>query len=97
MNFEAYHGVTAAQHQANFNNLSKQGYRMISLSVYGDASSPVIRSGLGSAWRSRMGSRARYQCRGISNFLQHLDGQGVRSRPGLGHRPILECRLRGGL
>jgi len=34
--FQAYHGVTGAQHQANFNNLSAQGYRMISLSVYGD-------------------------------------------------------------
>jgi hypothetical protein len=33
--FEAYHGVTGAQHQANFNDLSAQGYRMISLSVYG--------------------------------------------------------------
>src|SRR5262245_25193323 len=34
--FQAYHGVTAAQHQANFNAFSAQGYRMISLSVYGD-------------------------------------------------------------
>ena len=32
--FEAYHGVTAAQHQANFDRLFAQGYRMISLSVY---------------------------------------------------------------
>jgi Bacterial tandem repeat domain 1/Beta-lactamase len=36
--FEAYHGVTGAQHQSNFNHLSAQGYRMISLSVYGDPS-----------------------------------------------------------
>jgi CubicO group peptidase (beta-lactamase class C family) len=36
MAFQAYHGVTGAQHQTNFNNLSAQGYRMISLSVYGD-------------------------------------------------------------
>jgi len=36
--FEAYHGVNAAQHQSNFNHLSAQGYRMISLSVYGDPS-----------------------------------------------------------
>lgn len=36
--FEAYHGVPAAQHQGNFNHLSAQGYRMISLSVYGDPS-----------------------------------------------------------
>lgn len=36
--FEAYHGVNGTQHQTNFNNLSAQGYRMISLSVYGDPS-----------------------------------------------------------
>ena len=36
MTFQAYHGVTGAQHQTNFNNLSAHGYRMISLSVYGD-------------------------------------------------------------
>jgi Bacterial tandem repeat domain 1 len=41
MNFQAYHGVDAAQHQAKFNTLSAQGYRMISLSVYGDAGSPL--------------------------------------------------------
>ena len=34
--FQAYHGVTAAQHQTRFNTLSAQGFRMISLSVYGD-------------------------------------------------------------
>jgi CubicO group peptidase (beta-lactamase class C family) len=36
--FQAYHGVTGAQHQTNFNSLSAQGFRMISLSVYGDPS-----------------------------------------------------------
>jgi CubicO group peptidase (beta-lactamase class C family) len=36
MAFQAYHGVTGAQHQTNFNNLSAHGYRIISLSVYGD-------------------------------------------------------------
>ncbi len=34
--FQAYHGVTGAQHQTNFNNLTAQGFRLISLSVYGD-------------------------------------------------------------
>lgn len=38
--FAAYHGVTSAQHQTNFNNYSKSGFRMISLSVYGSSSSP---------------------------------------------------------
>ena len=52
--FEAYHGVTGAQHQAKVNSLSAQGFRMISLSVYGDPSDAryaavwVQRSG--SAW-----------------------------------------------
>ncbi len=41
MIFEAYHGVTGAQHQTNFNKWSAQGYRMISLSVYGDPGDPL--------------------------------------------------------
>jgi CubicO group peptidase (beta-lactamase class C family) len=51
---EAYHGVTGAQHQSNFNRLSRLGYRLISLSVYGDPRDPryaavwVQRSG--AAW-----------------------------------------------
>jgi CubicO group peptidase (beta-lactamase class C family) len=35
----AYHNVSSATHQSNFNSLSKAGYRPISLSVYGTASS----------------------------------------------------------
>ena len=34
--FQAYHGATGAEHQTHFNTLAGQGYRMISLSVYGD-------------------------------------------------------------
>ena len=34
--FQAYHGVSGAQHQERFSALSTQGYRMISLSAYGD-------------------------------------------------------------
>jgi hypothetical protein len=33
--WQFYYGVTAAQHQINFNKWSTAGYRMISLSVYG--------------------------------------------------------------
>ena len=36
--YKAYHGLTAAQHQTNFESLSTTGYRMISLSVYGNPS-----------------------------------------------------------
>jgi CubicO group peptidase (beta-lactamase class C family) len=40
MNFEAYNGVSGAEHQAKVTALSAQGYGMISLSVYGDPSEP---------------------------------------------------------
>jgi CubicO group peptidase (beta-lactamase class C family) len=51
MNFQAYHGVTAAQHQANFNKWSAQGYRMISLSVYGDSGNALYAA----VWVQRSG------------------------------------------
>ena len=51
LNFQAYHGVTAAQHQTNFNKFSTEGYRMISLSVYGDAGSPLYAA----VWVQRSG------------------------------------------
>jgi CubicO group peptidase (beta-lactamase class C family) len=54
--FEAYHGVTAGQHQSNFDRLHAQGYRIISLSVYGDPGDPRyaavwVRRG-GAAWEA---------------------------------------------
>jgi CubicO group peptidase (beta-lactamase class C family) len=51
MNFQAYHGVTGAEHQTRFNTLSAQGYRMISLSVYGDSHSPLYAA----VWVQRSG------------------------------------------
>jgi CubicO group peptidase (beta-lactamase class C family) len=51
MNFQAYHGVTAAQHQTNFNKWSSEGYRMISLSVYGDPGNPLYAA----VWVQRAG------------------------------------------
>src|SRR4051812_29484445 len=36
MNIQSYHGVSATTHQTQVTNLSKAGYGMISLSVYGD-------------------------------------------------------------
>jgi CubicO group peptidase (beta-lactamase class C family) len=36
----AYHGVSGATHQQKFDELSAAGYRMISLSVYGDRADP---------------------------------------------------------
>jgi CubicO group peptidase (beta-lactamase class C family) len=60
--FSAYHGVSGNQHQTHFNNLSKDGYRMISLSVYGTPAAAqytavwVKRSG--SAWVATHGISA---------------------------------------
>src|SRR6185312_7456028 len=36
----AYHGVTGAVHQQKFNELGAGGFRMISLSVYGNRADP---------------------------------------------------------
>ena len=49
--FQAYHGVTASEHQAQFNQLSAEGYRMISLSVYGDPSDALYAA----VWVQRTG------------------------------------------
>ena len=49
--FHAYHGVTGDEHQAHFDEWSVRGYRMISLSVYGDADSPLYAA----VWVQRFG------------------------------------------
>jgi len=36
--FEAYHGISSADHQRRFDDLSSRGFRMVSLSVYGPPS-----------------------------------------------------------
>jgi CubicO group peptidase (beta-lactamase class C family) len=77
--FQAYHGVTGAQHQTNFNNLSAQGFRMISLSVYG-GSEPryavvwVKRSG--PAWQACHGRDAN----GYQAFFNEWTGKGYLPR-----------------
>jgi hypothetical protein len=40
--FEAYHGVTGVEHQANFNSLSAKGFRIISLSPLDLASQLLV-------------------------------------------------------
>jgi CubicO group peptidase (beta-lactamase class C family) len=64
----AYHGVSGAIHQQRFNSLMPQGYRIISISVYGDRANPlyaavwVQRSG--PAWAAVHGlSAAAYQAK----------------------------------
>jgi len=64
--FETYHGVPASEHQNRFNSLLAQGYRIISLSVYGDPSSAsyaaVWIKGGGPAWEAAHGlSASQYQ------------------------------------
>jgi hypothetical protein len=64
----AYHGVSGASHQQRFDSLSQQGYRMISVSVYGDRSDPRyaavwVQRG-GPAWAALHGlNGAGYQAR----------------------------------
>jgi CubicO group peptidase (beta-lactamase class C family) len=50
--FSAYHGASANAHQTNFNNLSKDGFRMISLSVYGSPANAQYAA----VWVKRSGS-----------------------------------------
>ncbi|MBA2678260.1 MAG: serine hydrolase [Ktedonobacteraceae bacterium] len=52
MAVEAYHGVTGSQHQSNFDRLSRQGYRIISLSVYGAPGDPRYAA----VWVQRQGA-----------------------------------------
>lgn len=73
---EAYHGVNATTHQANFDRLSKSGHRIISLSVYGDPDNAqyaavwVKRSG--AAWQATHGLNSdAYQ-----NFFDKWTGKG---------------------
>jgi hypothetical protein len=54
--FHAYHGVTGPEHQAHLDEWSAQGYRMISLSVYGEADNPLYAAvwvrRAGPAWKA---------------------------------------------
>jgi CubicO group peptidase (beta-lactamase class C family) len=74
--FEAYHGLTGAQHQTKFNSLSTQGFRMISLSVYGNpgdaryAAVWVQRPGPG--WRAVHG----VDSAGYQSFFNNATAQG---------------------
>ena len=47
MAFQAYHGVTGAQHQTNFNNLSAHGYRIISIDLASNLLVPAVYGGDG--------------------------------------------------
>lgn len=50
--FEAYHARTSQQHQEAFDRLSRQGFRMISLNVYGGAANPRYNA----VWVQRAGA-----------------------------------------
>jgi CubicO group peptidase (beta-lactamase class C family) len=78
---EAYHGRTAQQHQQAFDRLSRQGYRMIALDVYGDPSNARYNA----VWVKRPGG-AYVAFHGISN----ADYQGrFNQAVALGHAPVL--------
>ena len=74
--FHAYHGVTGNEHQARFDEWSVQGYRMISLSVYGDPDSPLYAAvwvqRFGPAWEAVHGVDAA----GYETFLDSWIGKG---------------------
>lgn len=74
--FQAYHGVTAQQHQSKFNELAAQGYRMISLSVYGEPTqaqyAAVWVQRPGSAWVAVHGVNAE----GYQTFFNNWTAKG---------------------
>lgn len=55
LGFVAYHGVTGAEHQNRFNDLSTKGYRVLSLSIYGLANDPRYAA----VWVQRTGAAQR--------------------------------------
>lgn len=74
--FNAYHGKTSTEHQQQFNTLSSQGYRIISLSIYGAPEDPryaaVWIKRAGSAWRAIHGVNAD----GYQSFFNTWTAQG---------------------
>lgn len=90
--FIAYHGKTSSEHQQQFNSLSSQGFRIISLSVYGDPSDPryaaVWVERTGSAWVGVHGVDAT----GYQNFFNTWTAKGfapiIVSVTGLGSNAI---------
>lgn len=60
--FVAYHGVTGPSHQKHFDDLSRKGFRLISISVYGERNAPryaaVWVQRAGPAWQAVHGVNA---------------------------------------
>jgi CubicO group peptidase (beta-lactamase class C family) len=78
----AYHNVDGAGHQAQFTSLANRGYRMISLSIYGSASTPLYaavwvlpRAG-GAAWVSTHG----VDSAGYQSFFNTWSAQGYQPK-----------------
>ena len=74
--FVAYHGVTANDHQTRFADLASKGYRLISISLYGDPSgaryAAVWVQRPGPAWQAFHGRNAgQYQ-----QFVDEWKGKG---------------------
>src|SRR5690242_5552548 len=73
--FHARHGITASEYQADFNTFSQQGYRIISLSVYGGSDpryAVVWVKSAGPAWQACRGrDGAGYQA-----FFDEWTGKG---------------------
>ena len=79
--FSAYHNASTATHQSRFTSLSKAGYRMSSLSVYGSASSPLYAA----VWLKRSGPAwVGFHGKTSTDFIKMLSQYGI-----LGYRPTL--------
>jgi CubicO group peptidase (beta-lactamase class C family) len=79
--FEAYHGKDSHHHQARFDALAPNGWRMISLSVHGNPSSPRYSA----VWVKEPGlSYVAVHDLPIENYQKWFDGQ-----TGKGYAPVL--------
>jgi hypothetical protein len=71
--FSAYHNLTGLEHQARFDKLASEGYRMSSLSTYGDVDNPLYAAVWvkkpGPAWRAVHGKTAQ-QYQELFNLLK---------------------------
>ncbi len=80
-NWIAYHGRTGAEHQAQFNTLSQQGFRMISLSMYGHPQSPRYAA----VWIQKSGPPSRAFHGASSDAYQGIFNSWTKD----GYRPVI--------
>ena len=102
MAFEAYHGVTGAEHQTRFNRLGRPGYRMISLSVHGEPGNPRYSAVWVQRGGSGLGRRPRRRRRRLPAVVQHVDGDAATRRcscprPGTAQKAVFAAVMEQGV